>query len=263
MLIRTESNLLLIHGIFIRTGKEEREREKLRADLVKRGNQLRAELSAKGKALKADQQNRLEELKKAITEAQALKDDRENIKRDAETMEKAALDIYQAELEKERAVRNAAAASENVKEAQETFIRFDSNGDGILELAELQTRVQFDKNRDGAVDVEEAHFFLDNNDQVNLDTFIAVAWPRVKPYLMLDAGLFKPPASVEELNAAEQQAPEEAELYNENDDGQQDPVDPAQDVEELEEEPEYEEDETGEGEVSISRLHIVMTVRSV
>lgn len=239
------------------TGKEEREREKLRADLLKRGGQLRAELCAKGKALKEEQLNRLEELKKSIAEAQALKYERENIKRDAEALEGAALDIYRASVETEKAARNEAAAKENVNEAQETFIRFDSNGNGLLEIVELQTRIQFDRNRDGAVSEEEARYFLDQRDQIDLDTFITLSWPRVKPYLMLDAGLFKPPAAVEELqeggdiNTNEQQ---EIHEEDEDDENRAPSLDANSEVEELEEEPEYEEEETGEGEVMYQYL---------
>lgn len=246
---------------FYRAGKEEREREKLRADLLKRGGQLRAELCGKGKALKTDQLSRLEEVKKAISEAQALKDDRENIKRDAEALEKAAMDIYQATIEHEKAIRKEAATSENIKEAQDTFKRFDSNGNGFLEVAELQTRIQFDRNRDGEVSEEEARFFLNQESQLDLESFIPLSWPRVKPYLMLEAGLFKPPASVDELDTGEQEQQIEQNEQNEQieeqlegdekDNGHHEPLDPSQDVEELEEEPEYEEDETGEGEVRI------------
>lgn len=237
----------------LRTGKEEREREKLRADLLKRGGQLRAELCAKGKALKEEQMSRLEELKKSIAEAQALKYERENIKRDAEALEGAALDIYRASIESEKAARSEAAAKDNVNEAQDTFIRFDSNGNGVLEIVELQTRIQFDRNRDGAVSEEEARYFLDQRDQIDLDTFITLSWPRIKPYLMLDAGLFKPPASIDELkeggNINTNNEQHELHEDDEDEENRAPSLDANSEVEELEEEPEYEEEETGEGEV--------------
>lgn len=240
---------------FAKSGKEERERDKLRADLVKRGSQLRAELSAKGKALKDEQINRLEELKKSIDEAQALKDERDNIKKDAETLENAALEIYKEAQEEERATRQDTDSNDYLREAKEHFIRFDSNGNGVLEISEIQTRVQFDRNRDGAVSEEEAKFFLDQHDQVDFDKFITLCWPRIKPFLMLDAGLFKPPASAEELHGTEQDLDGEEENIDEN----REPLEPGREGEELEEEGEYEDEETGEGEV---RLHMTHTHKS-
>lgn len=239
--------ILIILLIFCSTGKEEREREKLRADLLKRGNQLRTELSVKGKALKDEQLNRLEELKKSIAEAQLLKEERENIKRDAETLESAALATYKEALDQERAARNEESATHNADEARDTFMRFDSNGNGLLEIVELQTRIQFDRNRDGAVTDDEARFFLDQRDQVDFDTFITLSWPRIKPYLMKEAGLFTPPSSIGELKDSKN------ELYDEDEEGEREqlePLEPARETEELAEEEEYEEEETGEGEVS-------------
>lgn len=220
------------------------------ADLVKRGSQLRAELSAKGKTLKDEQLNRLEELKKSISEAQSLKEERENIKRDAETLEEAALGSYREARDQELANANHEdSATENVEEARDNFVRFDSNGNGLVEIVELQTRVQFDRNGDGAVTEEEARFFLDQRDQVDFDTFLSLSWPRIKPYLMKEAGLFTPPSSIEELNEKKQ------ELYEEYEEGDREPLEPletAREAEEVAEEEEYEEEETGEGEVSIN-----------
>lgn len=136
-------------------------------------------------------------------------------------------------------------AQENRAEAEEKFRLFDSNADGVLEISEITTRVQFDSNRDGQVDEDEAKYFMDQHDQVDLETFITLCWPRMKPYLMLDAGLFKPPAKatvevvgdaqeVEHEHLDEHDESEMTELQNESDD-----------VETFDED----EEETGEGEI--------------
>lgn len=107
-----------------------------------------------------------------------------------------------------------------------------------FKIIELQTRIAFDKDRNGVVDDEEARYFLDENDELELESFVALAWPRIKPFLMLDSGLFKPPQkegeAVEENlvdDAAEQPDEEVAELQNEDDE-----MHPDEDAEEYDEE---------------------------
>lgn len=116
----------------------------------------------------------------------------------------------------------------------------------MVELAELQTRISFDRNRDGVVSDDEALYFLDEQTEANLETFVQVCWPRIKPFLMLDSGLFVPPtAAPVDIEAPEKHDDDEQQLLDDDldehhllDDGE----------EAVDEEEEYEE-ETGEGEV--------------
>uniref|UniRef100_U5EVN3 Glucosidase 2 subunit beta n=1 Tax=Corethrella appendiculata TaxID=1370023 RepID=U5EVN3_9DIPT len=176
-------------------GKEDRLREKHRLEILKSGNQLRLELSQRGKALKDEQRNRLGELEKQRVEAEGLKIERENIRKEAEDLERAALDVYREQEEAERKAKEETEALTNREEALINFKKYDSNQNGLIEIVELQTRIVFDKNRDGVVTEEEARFFLDENDQVDFETFVTLSWPRIKPFLMLESGLFKPPSS--------------------------------------------------------------------
>lgn len=236
-------------------GREEKQREKERAELVKQGNQVRAELSLRGKNLRDEQKARLDELKKSIATAQALKQERDNIKKDAEALETAALETYREAQEKEQQAKVEKDTVENQREARLKFSKFDINSDGVVEVTELQARIEFDQNRDGEVSIEEAKYFLDQHDQMDLDTFITQAWPRIKPYLMLDAGLFKPPADVEELkevdgnnveNTDEQTFEgEQAELLEPNGEGDGDGDGEGEEQEEGLDD----EEETGEGEI--------------
>uniref|UniRef100_A0A1B0CR59 Glucosidase 2 subunit beta n=1 Tax=Lutzomyia longipalpis TaxID=7200 RepID=A0A1B0CR59_LUTLO len=216
-------------------GKEDRLREKQKAELAKMGSQMRAEMVRKGKALREEHKSRLSELERAREEAESLKQEREKIKQDAEELENAALQIYRDAAEAEKREREEVEADNNKKEAEETFRKYDSNGDGVIEIAELQTRIVFDRNRDGQVSVEEAKFFLEEHDQIDLETFVTLAWPRIKPFLMLDSGLFKPPA----------EEPTEEEQYGQ--DGEHIGEDRGEFTDDAEEE--EEEEETGEGEV--------------
>lgn len=176
--------------------------------------------------------------------------------------------VYRDREEDARKSKQEAEAMSNREEAEDIFRKYDSNQDGVLEVVELQTRIVFDRNRDGAVTVDEARFFLDDHDQVDFETFVTLCWPKVKPFLMLDSGLFKPPTDVHELERDEPEAgqyeTEEAELQNEHDDGYDlDGSEPAQhyheeegaiDQEEEEEDDEgLDEQEVGEGQVETAQ----------
>lgn len=234
-------------------GKEEKEREKNLAELSKRGNVVRTEMSSKGKALKKSKSSRLNDLEQSIQQAEALKLEREQIKQNAEGEESAALEVYKQANEEDKKRRTEAEAQENRREAETTFQKFDSNQNGVIEINELQTRVQFDSNRDGAVSEDEAQYFMDHHDQVDLETFITLCWPRMKPYLMLDAGLFKPPAAVEEIENEKMQETSETHDEDDHDDKPDNEADDEREFAELQNEEDAEtfdeEAETGEGRV--------------
>uniref|UniRef100_A0A182PQA4 Glucosidase II beta subunit N-terminal domain-containing protein n=1 Tax=Anopheles epiroticus TaxID=199890 RepID=A0A182PQA4_9DIPT len=190
-------------------GKEDRMREKQRSEMLKMGNQLRLEMSQRGRALKDEQRARLVDLDKNRAEAEALKQEKATLKAEAEELENAALKVYRDREEEAKRVKEDAEAVSNREEAEETFRKYDSNQNQMLEIVELQTRIVFDRNRDGAVTEDEARFFLDERDQVDFETFVTLCWPRIKPFLMMDSGLFKPPG--EEHEGAIEQT-EDAEL---------------------------------------------------
>ena len=244
-------------------GKEDRLKEKQRAEMSKMGHHMKQDLMRRGKALKEEKQVRLNELEKSKNEAEALKQEKLKIKTSAEDLENAALKVYRDQEETARKAKAESDAMSNRAEAEMNFKKFDSNNNGLIEVVELQTRIVFDKNRDGVVTVEEAKYFLDDNDQVDFESFISLSWPRIKPFLMMDSGLFKPPSSLDEEEFDEEghhheQETEEAELVNHHDDDEAD-IDGSEhtyDDEEHEHEHDQdhdhdheEEDETGEGHV--------------
>jgi protein kinase C substrate 80K-H len=189
----------------IELGSADRLREKQKLELFKSGNQIRLDMSERGKKLKEDQRVRLNELEKAKDQADKVREEKRTIKTEAEILENDALDIYKKAEEENKRQNDEKQAEENRIEAEETFIKFDSNKDGKIEVKELQTRITFDKNRNGAVEVEEAKYFLDENDELELESFITLAWPRIKPFLMLDSGLFKPPRKQQEDHKNDEQ----------------------------------------------------------
>jgi protein kinase C substrate 80K-H len=216
-------------------------REKQRAEMFKNGNQVRLEMSQKGRKQKEDQKNKMAELERSKELAEKLREEKNQLKIDAEVKENAALDVYRKAEEETKKQKEEEEAQANRVEAEETFLKFDSNQDGQLEISELQTRIAFDKNRNGIVEIEEAKFFLDDNDQLDLESFITLAWPKMKPFLMLDSGLFKPPRKenerVEDNEDNDDMEEEEAERHDEN------PEDQAELINEEDENFEGEEEE--------------------
>lgn len=174
-------------------GRSAREEAQKQAELLKAGKQIRAELVQRGAQLKQEKKEKLSELEKSLSEAEKVKAEKEGLKNQIEELENSALEKYRAIEEAEKQKKQEAEAAKNREEANDTFKTFDSNGDGKIDILELKARQTFDKDRNGEVSDEEARYFLNDKEEVELEEFVTDAWARIKPFLMMDAGLFKPP----------------------------------------------------------------------
>lgn len=165
------------------------------AKLIKLGSEMRVQLSKRGKELKQEKKERLEQLQKDRAEADGMKKEKEALKIAAEELENVALEKYRKIEEEIKQRQQEEEKKANEQEAFEHFHRLDANQDGKIEMSELQTQQTFDQNKDGAVSEDEAKFFFDSHNELSWEDFLASGWPRMKPFLMLDKGLFKPPTS--------------------------------------------------------------------
>lgn len=223
-------------------GRAAREEAARLAELLQVGKQLRAELGQEGQKLKNEKQVKLNELQKSKDEAEKLKAEKEELKKKIEEAESKALEYYR-ELERELQKKKSEAEAEKQKEeALENFKKLDSNQDGIIDVAEIQTRQSFDRDRNGEVSEEEAKLFLNNEDSVDVNVFLDKSWSLMKPFLQLDSGLYKPPAAgsdAEQLQHDNEEQDEgeagdgEAEEENENEDEEYDDVAEKQQEEEV------------------------------
>ena len=102
--------------------------------MLKSGNQVRLEMAQKGKKLKEDQKIRMADLEKTRQQAEQLKEEKYQMKSDAEVAENAALDVYRQAEEEERKKKEEEEALNNRNEAEETFKKFDSNNNGKIEV---------------------------------------------------------------------------------------------------------------------------------
>ncbi|GFG29270.1 hypothetical protein Cfor_07947 [Coptotermes formosanus] len=183
-------------------GKVARVEAQKLARLIKLGYEMRLQLSKKGKELKEEKKERLEQLEKDKAEADSVRKEKEALKIAAEELENVALEKYRKIEEEVKRKEQEEEKRASEQEAFEHFHRLDANQDGKIQMSEIQTQQTFDQNKDGAVSEDETKLFFGSNDELNWEDFLASGWPRMKPFLMLDKGLFKPPTSEPTLDSA-------------------------------------------------------------
>lgn len=106
-------------------------------------------ISFTGAQLKQEKQIKLKEFSKTKEEAVRIRTEKEELKKNAEHLENVALEYYRKLEEEEKKKKAEEEDAKNRAEAKETFERFDSNQDGVLDISELQSRKMFDKDGDG------------------------------------------------------------------------------------------------------------------
>ena len=247
-------------------GREARLEQQKAEELVKEGNKIRVEMIAKGKQLKNDYQTRLVKFRADYEEAALVKKEKEVVKNQAEERETLALEKYKPAESEQPATEEGAEDEElHESEAEDYFKLLDSDSSGTITIVELQTRVTFDKDRDGAVTEEEALYFLNNKDEINLQEFLDASWANIKPFLMLEQGMFKPSEQKEEEEEAHDTVEEPLEHDKEEEDGNEG-EDGATDEQEKAEEPSVQYDEETQAlvdEASSARENFQAAERSV
>lgn len=245
-----------------RTAREEAERL---AEVHKQGNSIREQLVVKGKQLKEEKQVRLEQLSKEEQEAEAIKEEKDNIKSQVEAMENAALKKYREIEEREREEREIQEKEEERKreweEAQHHFKTFDLNKDGKITKDELQHFSEFDLNKDNQVAEDEISAYMLDATAWNVEEFFEKSWPNMKPFIRHLQKEAQQKAEAERQAKQKEEYEEQQQLLRQKNQQMRGDVLPDQqipepeeqgdheDLEEEEEEAEADNEEVGRGEV--------------
>ncbi|XP_046389070.1 glucosidase 2 subunit beta isoform X2 [Ischnura elegans] len=208
------------------------------AEVSRKGNELRLSLSQQGKQMRQEKQERVQQLEKERDEVERVKQEKEYLKSLAEEAERGALERYKKLEEQEREQRRAEDDNEEEREMFDKFQLLDSNHDGKIDMGELQARNTFDQNRDGAVSEDEAKYFLSSTGEMAWEEFQDSGYSRMKPYFILESGMFKPPVDTHEGEGQHQEADKESSSQNAQE--------PATEPEMVDEEALDEEDKGGE-----------------
>ncbi|XP_039277826.1 glucosidase 2 subunit beta [Nilaparvata lugens] len=193
----------LCGNICDKLGEEARVAAQRRAEIIKAGCELREQLSWKGKKLKEEKKEKIAVLEKDKAEAESLKEEREANKKKAETIEAAALEIYRNAEEAKRKEKDEQNRKQMEQEAFEVFNQLDSDRDEKLQVDELRVRQTFDQNKDGQVSDDELKFFMGGLEEITWADFLESGWQRMKPFFMLEKGIFQPPSTEQKTESQE------------------------------------------------------------
>ncbi|CAL8143040.1 unnamed protein product [Orchesella dallaii] len=175
-----------------RAAREEAERQ---TKLAKEGFQKRLEMISKGKSFRKEKEEERTRLDADRQIAESVKNEKLQLKEQVEQPEKEALEKYRLIQEEKQKQEDEQEKAQSENEAETLFNLLDSNGDDKITLDEIKVRQTFDKNKDGVVDEAEAMFFLNMNEEMSKEEFLKSGWLLVKPFFMMEQGMFKPPES--------------------------------------------------------------------
>ena len=185
-------------------GRAAREAAEARTKVIQEGLNKRQVMVEEARTQLQEKKLRLQEKEARKSELEMIKEEKERLKEEAEAPEKEALDYYRKIEEEEKKRAEEAETARAAAEAESYFVELDTNQDGVVTIAELQTRSGLDTNKDGQVTEDEAKFFLGDKESLDLQTFTEGAFALMKPYLDLERTQTEDPVEETQTEAGEE-----------------------------------------------------------
>ncbi|CAB4069117.1 PRKCSH [Lepeophtheirus salmonis] len=157
--------------------------EEQRMIIIEEGLKLKEGLVLSAQKIYSQKTEELVLRENELKEFEAQRSTSNSIKESAETLERAALEVYKEIEEKERLMKEEEERLEKEEEFYDRFNNLDVNSDGNVEASELQHNIKFDQNNDGIVSEEEAAFYMSGLNSYDYETFKVQGWPLMQVVL--------------------------------------------------------------------------------
>lgn len=128
--------------------------------------------------------NKLKQVESSLETTKSLLEEKQQIKLEAENVEKELLDIFNQKAEESKKLHQELEREREKEEVLYMFRELDTNQDGKISKLELITNELFDQNQDGQVNDEEVAYYLAGQEEYSLADFQETGWILMKPVLL-------------------------------------------------------------------------------
>ncbi|CAF0992039.1 unnamed protein product [Adineta ricciae] len=193
-----ETKIVCNNTCFELAQKSRAEREARRA-LHEAGVAKKMEIIKQSVVIKADRETRLREFEQNLEKLESELKEKEELKNQAEIPENEAKEKHQKIWEEQRAVREAIAHDNQMREM---FAELDTNNDSLVSIEELQKHTELDTDLENEFTAEEVRTIL-GADSVDFDAFNVTVFDQISnSYKKLHEPITETPVDVNDIVAS-------------------------------------------------------------